>query len=290
MAVENRYPLTRPLFSGLPAGEQAFHRAGKKSRARVRTSKKVLSPAHLILAFGLLAAFFAGLAGLYYYAISCDQLEIKKVEVVSTSPQVKQAIENYLSRQKLGNILVCDLNYLRTVLNRLPGVKDVRLEKILPSALKVEALPRIPKLYIHRGSYQLVDEEGEIIASYSELPDQSWPLLEDSDGWSHNYKEKVALVCQAVSRLEPALRDRIRIIKLLGQESMEIQLDGDPVKIIASDSNLAENLAYYLSSINFWAEQFGPVEYIDLRLADRIYIKPLNLRAEKTPAREKEVS
>jgi len=54
------------------------------------------------------------------------------------------------------------LNYLRTILNRLPGVKDVRLEKILPSALKVEALPRIPKLYIHRGSYQLVDEEGEI--------------------------------------------------------------------------------------------------------------------------------
>jgi cell division septal protein FtsQ len=290
MAVENRYPLTRPLFSGFPAGEQAFHRSGKKSGAKVRTSKKVLSPGHLILAFGLLAAFFAGLAGLYYYAISCDRLEIKKVEVVSTSPQVKQAIENYLSRQKLGNILVCDLNYLRTVLNRLPGVKDVRLEKILPSALKVEALPRIPRLYVHRGSYQLIDEEGEIIASYSELPDQSWPFLEDSNAWRRNYKEKVALVCQAIGRLEPALRDRIKMIKLLDQESLEIQLAGDPVKIMTSDSNLAENLSYYLSTINFWAEQLGPLEYMDLRLADRIYVKPLNLQAEKTPAREKEVS
>ncbi len=94
----------------------------------------------------------------------------------------------------------------------------------------------------------MIDEEGEIIASYSELPDQSWPFLEDSNAWRRNYKEKVALVCQAIGRLEPALRDRIKMIKLLDQESLEIQLAGDPVKIMTSDSNLAENLSYYLST------------------------------------------
>jgi len=237
-----------------------------------------------------LTVFFAGLAGLYYYAISCEQLEIKKVEVISASPRVKQEIENYLSRQNLGNILVCDLNYLRSILIRLPGVKDVRLEKILPSSIKVEAFPRIPKLYVRRGNFQLIDEEGAIIASYSELPDEAWPLLEDSEKWHLNYSEKVTRVCQVLDCLEPALRAKIRKIKLLDQESLEIQLTGDPVKIMTADSNLAENLTYYLSSLNYWAEQFGPVEYIDLRLSDRIYIKPLTLQAEKTHAGEKEVS
>jgi len=290
MAVENRYPLTRPLFSDFPAEKQSFHRPDKNIVTRTRSTRKVLSIKHLLLIFGLIATFFAGLTGAYYYVISCDRLEIKRVEVISTSPQVKQQIEHYLAQYDLGNIIACDLNYLRSRLIRLPGVKEVRLEKILPSVLKVEAIPRIPRLYIHRGNYQLVDEEGEVIASYAELPADSSPLLEDSGNWHQNYKEKIALTCQALDRLQPALRARIRTIKLMDRSSLEVQLAGDPVKIMASDSNLAESLDYYLSSLSAWVEQFGPVEYIDLRLNDRIYIKPLTLQAEKASAREKEAS
>jgi len=290
MAVENRYPLTKPLFTDFPAEKQSFHRSDKNTATRIKGARKVLSVKHLLLIFGLIAAFFAGLARVYYYVISCDELEIKTVEVVSTSPQVKKQIEQYLSQYHLGNIIACDLNYLKSRLIRLPGVKEVRLEKILPSGLKVEATPRIPRLYVYRGNYQLVDEEGEIIASYSELPDDSWPILEDSGSWQQNYKEKVTLTCQALDRLQPALRSRIRKIKLLDRSSLEIQLAGDPVKIMTGDSNLAESLHYYLSSQSAWAEQFGPVEYIDLRLNDRVYIKPLTLQAEKASAREKEAS
>ncbi|MDD8020500.1 MAG: cell division protein FtsQ/DivIB [Acidobacteriota bacterium] len=290
MAVENRYFPNRPLFSSFQADGQAFHRSHQESGLRARSSKKVITLKHIILAFSLVTIFFVGLAGIYYYAISCQALEIKEVEVISASPLVKQEIENYLSQQKPGNILVCDLNYLRLILNRLPGVKDVRLEKILPSVLKVEAFPRMPRLYVHQKNYQLIDEEGVIIASYSEPPDETWPIFEDGGNWWQYYPEKVLAVCRALGQLEPALRARIRTIKLIDYESLEIQLAGQPVKIMADEANLAENLTYYLSSINSWAEQFGPVEYVDLRLADRIYLKPLNLQAEKASDREKEVS
>lgn len=290
MAVENRYPLNKPLITSLPFDSPVFHRPEKTFRLKTKSGRKSLRLKHLVVLFLVMIVFFFGLAELYYYAITCDQLRIKRVEVFSSNPEVQHLVESFLSSKNLGNILICDLNYLRIVLTHLPGVKDVRLEKVLPSTLKVEVFPRIPKAYVYRGSYYLVDEEGQVIASFASLPDDSFPVFEDEDGFRQAYQQKISSACHLLNSLQPEVRALVKKITFREDGTMELQLAEDPVKIILDETDFAEKLNYYLNNKNSWTELFGQLEYVDLRIEGRAYIKPAPQAENQPSAGKKEVS
>lgn len=290
MAVENRYPLNKPLITSFPFDSPVFHRPEKTFRLKTKSGRKSLRLKHLVVLFLVMIAFFFGLAELYYYAITCDQLRIKRVEVFSPNSEVQHLVESFLNSKNLGNILICDLNYLRIVLTHLPGVKDVRLEKVLPSTLKVEVFPRIPKAYVYRGSYYLVDEEGQVIASFASLPDDSFPVLEDEDGFRQAYQQKIRSACHSLNSLQPEVRALVKKITFREDGTMELQLAEDPVKIILNETDFAEKLNYYLSNKNSWTELFGQLEYVDLRIEGRAYIKPAPQAESQPPVGKKEVS
>ena len=158
MAVENRYSLN-------PAVEPViFQRSARPARLKAKSGKKSLRWSHLLVIFISLVLFFLGVAQVYYYVITCAELRIKRVEVNAPSPELQQRVENYLLSRNLGNILICNLDYLRLNLTALPGVKEARLEKVLPSTLRVEVFPRTPRIYVRRGLYFLVDEEGKVLS------------------------------------------------------------------------------------------------------------------------------
>ncbi|MGB9892984.1 MAG: cell division protein FtsQ/DivIB, partial [Candidatus Saccharicenans sp.] len=252
MAVENRYPINRPLINSLPLEAPIFHRPEKSLRLKTKTNKKSLRLRHLVITFCLLVLFFVAVAELYYYAITCDQLRIKKVEVIAANYELKQKIESYLENINLGNILICDLNYLRATLSQLPGVKDVRLEKVLPSTLKAEIIARVPKVLVHKGGFYLVDEEAQVISSFSELKDNQFPILEDENNFSHSYEQKVSLACKVLDNFRPETRALIQKIIFTSDGLMEIYLADDPTRIILDEINSAEQLDYYLKNRASW--------------------------------------
>ncbi|MDY0231658.1 MAG: FtsQ-type POTRA domain-containing protein, partial [Candidatus Saccharicenans sp.] len=138
MAVENRYPLQ----ANIPFESKTFQRPVRSLNHKSRLFRNTWGLRHLIILFFATILFFLAVAEIYYYVITCDQLKIKKVEVTSSSLEVQHQVQNYLQTRNLGNILICDLSYLRANLLALPGVKEIRLEKVLPSTLKVEVFPR----------------------------------------------------------------------------------------------------------------------------------------------------
>jgi len=274
MAVESRYPLDKPLISSLPLDSAIFHRPAKSIRLKTKPARRYLRLRHLILLFLILAGFFFGLAEFYYFLITCDRLSIKQVGVNSSSPETKQTVESFLGNRQLGNILICDLSYLRAALIHLPGVKDARLEKVLPSTLKVEVFPRKPKVYAHRGSFYLVDEEGQALASFVAPLEDSFPVVEDEGVFREAYQEKIRSVCNSLESLQPEVRALVRKIIFKKNSSMEIELTNDDTRIFIEENGFSEKLSYYLSHKASWKERFGPIEYVDLRIEDRAYIKP----------------
>ncbi|HEK85653.1 MAG TPA: hypothetical protein ENO29_04795 [Candidatus Aminicenantes bacterium] len=290
MAIENRYPINKPLITSLPFEPPAFQRNKKAIKLKTKLTKKTLPAKQIAIFFlGIIAFFFLG-AESYYYAITCEQLKIKQVQVFSSSPELRTKVENFLSTRNLGNILICNLDYLRTSLSQIPGVKEVRLQKVLPSTLKVEAFPRIPRAYVHKDIYYLVDEEGQVISSVAGQPDESFPILEDEKEFREAYSQKVATACQALADLQPEVRARIKKITFQDNETMELELSDDPTKIITDESSLSNKLNYYLSHRDSWAQLFGQLEYVDLRIEDRVYLKPLIPAGENISTGKKEAS
>lgn len=284
MAVDNRYLLSTG------AGNVIFHRSARAAGVRGKTGKKYLRWTHFLTIFFGLILLFLGVARVYYYLLTCDHLKIKNVEVTSPSPELKRRVEDYLLSRNLGNILICNLDYLRVSLTSLPGIKEVRTEKVLPSTLRVEVFPRIPRFYIHRGLYFLVDEEGQVLRSQSEPEDPSFPVVEDEENFNHAYSEKISLAYQALASLDPAVRPIVRRVILRKNQKLEVELTEDPVRLILNSENFSEKLHYYLANRDTWARLFGPLEYVDLRIEGRVYLKPLELSARDSREQKKEVS
>ncbi len=288
MAVETKVGLNKPLVAPFPLESQLYHR-GKTQRVRLRPRRKTLGLKHLVLAFFLIIGFFFLLAQAYYYAISCEKLTVKHVFINCPEEGPRQTAENFLRGRNLGNLLICDLEYLRSVLISLPGIKDARLVKQLPDTLKVEIVPREPKFYVFRGSYQLVDEEGKLVASFSSLPDNNFPLVEDSQAFRERYEEKIETVWHCLKSLSTESKKQIVRMTFEEDGKISVQLAEDPVRIIIDEEDFAEKLTYYLANRNKLKELFGELEYVDLRIKDRVYFKQLNPQPDKLLAGKKEV-
>lgn len=289
MALENKVSLNKPLVSPFPLDRQFYHRAEAKLRVRPKAARKTLRLKHLVLAFILVIGFFFLLSQAYYYAISCDKLAIKKVLISCPEESARLTAENFLRQRNLGNLLICDLDYLRNVLISLPGIQDARLVKQLPDTLRIELIPRQPAFYVFRGVCQLVDKEGKLVASFQSLPDSNFPLVEDSSGFREGYEEKIKTAWRCLENLSPECRKQILRMTFEEGGKISVELAEDPARVIIDEEDFAEKLTYYLSNRDKWKEWFGELEYVDLRIKDRVYFKPLNPQPEKSLAGKKEV-
>lgn len=290
MAVESKVNLNKPLVTSLPLETQLYHRGKTKPRTKIKTGRKVLGLKHLVLTVLLVIGFFFLLSQAYFYVLTSEKLAIKHVVITCAEEAPRLAAENFLRDKNLGNLLLCDLDYLRNALIALPGIKDARLVKQLPDTLKIELVPREPKVYVFRNNYQLVDEEGKLIAAFSSLPDNNYPLIEDIQSFREGYEEKIRMACQCLEGLAPEFRKAILRMKFAEEGKIFVQLADDPVLIIIDEQDFAEKLSGYLINRNKWKDWFGELEYVDLRIKDRVYFKQLNLRPENLAAGKKEVS
>jgi len=289
MAVESKVSLNKPLVNSFPLEAQFYHRSKHKKRTQIRANKKVLGPKHLILAFFLTVGFFFLLSQAYYYAISCDKLAVKNIFISCPEEAPRLTAENFLRGRNLGNLLICDLDYLKNMLIALPGIKDARLAKQLPDTLKIELVPRQPKFYVFRGSFQLVDEEGKLVASFTSLPDSNFPLVEDSNAFRNGYEEKIKTAWNCLENLAPEFRKQVLKMTFEEDGKISVQLTEDPVQVIIDGEDFAEKLTYYLTNRDKWQDWFGELEYVDLRIKDRVYLKQLNPQPGKLQAGKKEV-
>ncbi len=289
MAVEGKIKLNKPLVTSLPLETQLYHRGKIKPRTKIKTGKKVLGLKHLVLTVLFVIGFFFLLSQAYFYVLTSEKLAIKNVVITCPEEAPRLTAENFLRDKNLGNLLLCDLDYLRDTLITLPGIKDARLVKQLPDTLKIELVPREPKVYVFRNNYQLVDEEGKLVAAFSSLPDNAFPLIEDSQNFREGYEEKIRTACQCLERLTPDFRKNILKMTFDKEGKILVQLADDPVLIIIDEQDFAEKLTGYLTNRDKWKDWFGDLEYVDLRIKDRVYFKQLNPRPEKLAAGKKEV-
>ena len=74
-----------------------------------------------------------GLCRAYLFLISWDKLAVRSVEVVCARPALKRQLDLAFAGKRLGNILLCDIDGLRTQVRAFVWVKEARIRKVFPS-------------------------------------------------------------------------------------------------------------------------------------------------------------
>mgnify|MGYP006269857245 CR=1 FL=1 len=134
-----------------PSEALQFQRGLEKTPVKKIQRKLIVKFKHILLLFSILLAFFFGLMKLYLFLITWSELEVSKIEVVSPHDFVANDIRALLGASRLGNLLLVDMAGLQARVEGYRWVKEARLRKVFPAALKIEIKERKPAAVLKIG-------------------------------------------------------------------------------------------------------------------------------------------
>ncbi len=249
----------------------------QRRRGKIKTKKiqrKIkLKFKHILLHIILLGGIFLALQQSYLFLISWDKLDIQEVKVISTKPEIKQDIQQFLEGKHLGNILLLDISLLQEKFTAHRWIKKVRVRKILPSTLKIEIHARTPAALLKHNHTYVIDEEGVFLEQLMQGETVNLPLLVDSNLFQKDYEEKLNLAWECLRSLSPEEKEQLEILDLSEYENVTVRLKENQTRLILGNDRFSEKIRLY-ARMQAKLVKYGDLEYIDLRLHDRFYIKP----------------
>lgn len=255
--------LSQPLY---------FRRKEEVARRKKEIRKKRIKFVHILFYFLLIGGILFSIQYLYSFLISWEKLNVKKIEISCSKPQVKEDVREFLDGIKLGNILLLDINHLQDVLAAHRWIKEVHIKKIFPLSLKIEIKEKVPAAVLKKDRFFLIDREGIFLEEMESDENRYLPLLTDSTNFEKDYIEKLQLAWECLDSLLPSEREQIEVLDLSEYENVILRLKGFPVWLKVGNHNYAERLR----SFNMWSailDKIDPLEYADLRFEDRLIIK-----------------
>lgn len=260
-----------PLF----ARPRAFQRGERDASLQKNRRRRVLRLRHVISLLLLLAGFFAGFREAYLFLITWDELTIRSVEVRCAKDNLRRALESHFASPRLGNILLCDIQALRSEVKCLSWVKDVRIQKVFPSALRLEIVERVPFALLERNGLSLADESGTVMEKVILPGEYDLPVVSDEDGFSSRFLEKWAAARDCLQSLPGDERARLAGIQCSDFGRLELSFNDDPVRVVLAAGSTAAGLALFRSRRPEWEQRFGPLAAVNLGYEGRVYLRTL---------------
>lgn len=194
-------------------------------------------------------------------------LVVESVQVEGRQRADKQAILAALGVSRGTPILSVDLDAAKARLETVPWVRNASIERLLPDTLYVRLTERAPlALWQHRGKFDLVDQDGNVIAN-ADIRD--YPFLPQVVG-----DDAPAATPDLLKVLagEPALQAHVTASVRVGGRRWNIQLDNG-IEVALPENNAASawhRLAALDRSDKLLERN---VQLIDMRLPDRVVLR-----------------
>jgi cell division septal protein FtsQ len=250
-----------------------FRRGDAQVKTKKVQRKLKLKHKHVAFSFFLLVGFFLFVQQSYLFLITWSNLEIDKLEIQCRKPDIQIVTEQFLAKQDLGNILLLDIGSLRTTIETHRWIEKVHIRKKFPSTLKIEIQERIPAAILKKGCYILIDGYGEELEYLESETDLNIPLLIDRNNFKINTKEKLHLAWDCLDDLSASQKDKIKTLDLSEYENVKLRQKESDTWIKLGIDQFSEKLRLYQEELAN-LEKYGTLEYVDMRIQDRIYFKP----------------
>ena len=259
----------QPLFS-----ESAQFR---RSRERVNSSKMYrrikLKFSHIFFSFLLLCSFFLGIQQGYLYLITCEEFQIKSVEIVCGNASIKTDTQSYIQNRRLGNLFLLDMQKLKQSVVSHPRIKDVRIRKLFPSSLKITIEERKPAAVMIKEKYLLMDRDGVVLAESEKRIHPDLPLLVDEGNFQKNPGEKLSMAWRCLEELEPEIQKQVDTMDFSRYNCLTVKLRGRSERLILGNKEFSNKIKTFLDNVNVFSK-FGELRSIDLRFPDRFILTP----------------
>lgn len=194
-------------------------------------------------------------------------LTVESVQVEGRQRADRRAILTALGVARGMPILAVDLESAKARLETVPWVRNASIERLLPDTLYVRLTERAPlALWQHQGKFDLVDQDGNIIAD-ADIRD--YPFLPQVVG---NGAPAAAPDLLKVLTGEPALQAHVTASVRVGGRRWDIHLDnGIVVSLPESNAASAWHRLAALDRSDRLLER--DVQVIDMRLPDRVVLR-----------------
>lgn len=269
---------------GLPTGsasvaDKRFRRADVRPGRRRRVLQRAWQVGRVVLVVVVLGGvgMFAttGVVGARMLAV--DQLKIRGNHRLSVAE-----IEALIGDVRGESLVTVDLGRMRTQLLDSRWVADVTVRRVFPSAVDVRIVEREPVAVARLGQVlYLIDETGVIIDEYG--PQYKGFDLPIVDGLAAPKTVDGPPIdagrAQLTAQFLRALAPRPELIRALSQ--VDVSVDGnvvvllgdDPTYLHLGDQMFLERIQTYLELTPALADREKPIDYVDLRFGNRVFLK-----------------
>lgn len=256
------------------ADTMRFQRRQKKIKFPKNRKKSRIGFRFIIISFISLCGLFFLLQKAYLFLLTWDHLQVQTVDITCPDDTVRQETYQYLAGNTWGNILLFNINALQDSLNLRPFIKRANVRKVFPSTIKIDVVPRIPVACVKMASIFLVDKEGVLIKEAGPEDTRDLPLFVDARNFKEDLQEKLVIALGCLESLSMPLRERLAVLDLSRPNKLVVTLKDDRVRLFLDSHKFADKLAGFMN-IRTSLNQYGTLDYVDLRFDDRIYIKAL---------------
>jgi cell division septal protein FtsQ len=246
----------------------------RRSRPTRRIGKLLIRSFMLLLGVATLTAALAWTVTAFGQA---PELKVDRVVVEGNEQLSDGEILELLGLSERANILTLDLEKVRMRLLRSAWVREVEIERILPSTLKLEIRERRPVAVAVLDELYLLASDGTMLDQLSPRYDIERLVLARG---IRNAEGLVPGRAALAGRLAAELGRHERLLSLVseldvseGRDSVRLRLRAPAVTALVHGDNMVERLSELVPLLHGIQRRYAGLDVVDLRFEGRAYLR-----------------
>ncbi|TDX53010.1 cell division protein FtsQ/DivIB [Orenia marismortui] len=209
--------------------------------------------------------------------INSNYFQVTEIEIVGNKLLSDEYIVNF-SKVKDINIFKIDRQEIAKRLLGLQQVKGVAVKRDLPNKLILEINERRPVAIVGlKSSYQIIDNQGWVIATSKNLAEWDLPLITGVKIANHDDKVKftteLKLAIDYLDLLSDQILKEVSELNISKDKGIELYLLGGGVVKLGKKFDTKTKAQIFISVYNDLKSQAKKVKYIDLRYKNNTVVK-----------------
>ena len=240
-----------------------------------------------------------GLYGVYHVTVlvlNAQALTITRISVSGNSRMSRGEVVALLDGLRGTNMVTADLESWRQKLLGSPWVAEAAIRRVLPGTVAVAISERQPMGIGRVGNdLYLIDDRGGIIdqfgPNYAEFdlpiidglaapPRDNGPLIDE-------VRAGFAAHVLASLQAHPNLAKRVSELDVRDARDAVLVLKGDTTLVRLGNEQFAERLQSYRDLAPALRERVAGIDYVDLRVDERVYVRPQGSGSRPQPGSRK---